>query len=108
MPVLSRPINHRCRLSRPVSLPYGRHHHATVPCDVRFKAIAIVQVLATIKRGSGARRRLAFALLAVSGAFVRARRIVEGVALQYARTPRPALAYFWAAATAAVLWPLHR
>ena len=71
-------------------------------------AIIVVQVLATIKRGSAVRRRLAFALLAVSGAFVRARRIVEGVALQYALTPRPALAYLWAAFTAAVLWPLHR
>ena len=66
------------------------------------------QVLATIKRGSALRKRLAFALLAVSGAFVRARRVVEGVALQYAHAPRPALAYLWAAATAALLWPLHQ
>jgi hypothetical protein len=66
------------------------------------------QVLATIKRGSALKKRLAFALLAVSGAFVRARRVVEGVALQYAHAPRPALAYLLAAATAALLWPLHQ
>ena len=71
-------------------------------CDVA------TQVLATIKRGSAVRRRLALALLAVSGAFVRARRVVEGVALQHALKPRPALAYLWAAVTAALLWPLHQ
>ena len=67
-----------------------------------------VQVLATIKRGPAVKRRLALALLAISCAFVRARRVVEGVALQYAHAPRPALAYLWAAATAALLWPLHQ
>ena len=71
-------------------------------------ANTVAQVLATIQRGSAVRRRLAFALLAISGAFVRARRVVEGVALQHALAPRPPLAYLWAAATAALLWPLHR
>ena len=66
------------------------------------------RVMQTLKRGSQVKRRLATFLLAVSGAFVRARRVVQGVALQYARSPRPALAWLWAAATAALLWPLHR
>lgn len=69
---------------------------------------ARLQVMQTLKRGSAVKKNLALSLLAISGAFVRARRVLEGVALQYARSPRPALAWLWAAATVALLWPLHR
>lgn len=67
-----------------------------------------VQVKQQIKRGSKVKQALAALFLAASGAFVRARRIIDGVALQYARKPRPLLALVWACLVAAVMYPIHR
>lgn len=66
------------------------------------------QVQQTLKRGSALKRALAGFFLAVSGAYVRARRTVQGLSLEYAVQPRPMLACLWAAVVAAVLAPLHK
>ena len=67
-----------------------------------------MQIKATINKGSGVQRALAAAFLAISGAYVRAMRVVNGVSLKYARIPRPTMVYLFALATAVVLSPLHR
>ena len=67
-----------------------------------------MQVQAQIKKGSKVKKALAGFFLSASTAFVRARRVVDGVALQYARQPRPLPALLWAAMVAAFLAPLHR
>lgn len=61
-----------------------------------------------IKAGSKAKRVLATFFLAASGAYIRSRRVINGVALQYAIEPRPLLALLKALFTAAVLLPFHR
>lgn len=49
------------------------------------------RVFATLKQASAVRRALAMALLSVAVAYVRARRVVEGMDQRFAVTPRPAL-----------------
>jgi hypothetical protein len=44
----------------------------------------VVQVMATLKKASAVRRGLALGLLGAAVAYVRARRVVEGVDLRYA------------------------
>jgi long-chain acyl-CoA synthetase len=66
------------------------------------------KVKATIKKGSAVRRAVAGLFFACSTAYVRAMRVVDGMSLQYARTPRPLPALLLAAATALLLYPLHR
>ena len=61
-----------------------------------------------IKSGSKAKKALAGFFLAASGAYIRSRRIINGVALQYAVSPRPALALLKALITAALLFPFHK
>jgi hypothetical protein len=64
--------------------------------------------MAQIKRGSAVKKALATFFLSASTAYIRAKRIIDGIALQYAVQPRPALALAWAMLTAAFLYPLHR
>lgn len=66
-----------------------------------------LQVWSTIKRGSALKLALARTFFRVSTAYVQARRVAEGLALQYAQKPRPALAVVSAAVVSAVLAPLH-
>lgn len=79
----------------------------SLPPPPHFHLPTTQQIQATLKKGSAAKRALAAGLLAASAAFVRARRVVEGVALQYAIQPRTllALAAAWLAVLA--LAPLH-
>jgi len=65
------------------------------------------RVWSTIKRGSALKLALARTFFRVSTAYVQARRVAEGLALQYAQKPRPALAVVSAAVVSAVLAPLH-
>ena len=67
-----------------------------------------VQVKAAIKRGSALKRNVAAFFFALSAAFIRARRVKNGVDLKWAVTPRPLLALLGALLTVAVLAPLHR
>ena len=76
--------------------------------EARNNIRARLQVQAQIKKGSAVKRALARLFFAAGTAYVRARRIVEGVALQYAHRapsmPRVMLAAF----VAAVLYPIYR
>ena len=81
-----------------------RHCCKFCPCQRAFNT----QVQAQIKKGSKVKKALAGFFLSASTAFVRARRVVDGVALKYARQPRPLLALLWAAMVATFLAPLHR
>ncbi len=69
---------------------------------------ARLQVQAQIKKGSAVKRALARLFFAAGAAYVRARRVVEGVALQYAHRapsmPRVMLAAF----VTAILYPVYR
>jgi len=64
--------------------------------------------MAQIKRGSAVKKAVANFFLSASTAYVRAKRITDGIALQYAIHPRPLWALVWATLTAALLYPLHR
>ena len=66
------------------------------------------QVMLQIKKGSAVKKALATFFLSASTAYVRAKRITQGIALQYAIEPRPLLALVWATLKAALLYPLHR
>ena len=66
------------------------------------------QVKAAIKRGSNAKRTIAAFFFALSGAYIRARRVKNGVDLKWAVQPRPLTALLGALLTMAVLAPLHR
>lgn len=66
------------------------------------------QVRSTIKAGSRTKRAVAGALLNASLAHVRARRVADGLDLQYARQEPPAAAVMWAVLVAAASYPLHR
>ena len=66
------------------------------------------QVRATIKAGSRTKRAVAGVLLSASLAHVRARRVADGLDLQYARRAPPAAAVMWAVLVAAASFPLHR
>lgn len=63
--------------------------------------------MATLKSASAVRRALATGLLAAAVAYVRARRVVEGLALEYARQPRPLLALARAWLVQTVLTPAY-
>ncbi|KAI3431692.1 hypothetical protein D9Q98_004738 [Chlorella vulgaris] len=65
------------------------------------------RVLQTLKKASSLRRTLATSLLAASAAFVRARRVVEGVDLRYAVQPRPLTALVAAWLQMRLLVPLY-
>ena len=65
------------------------------------------QVMATLRKASALRRTLALGLLAAASAYVRAQRVVEGLALQYAVQPRPLAALLVAWLQARLLAPLH-
>lgn len=66
------------------------------------------QVQAQIKKGSALKRLLARFFFAAGTAYVHARRIVEGVALQYAHRAPSMPRVMLAALTAAVLYPIYR
>ena len=67
-----------------------------------------MQVQAQIKKGPAAKRLLASVFFAAGTAYIRARRIVEGVALQYAHRAPSMPRAMLAALTAAVLYPIYR
>lgn len=67
-----------------------------------------VQVQAQIKKGPAANRLLAGLFFAAGTAYIRARRIVEGVALQYAHRAPSMPRAMLAALTAAILYPIYR
>ncbi|DBA75756.1 hypothetical protein WJX77_002081 [Trebouxia sp. C0004] len=66
------------------------------------------KVKAAIKRGSNAKRTIAAFFFALSGIFIRARRVKNGVDLKWAVKPRPITALVWALLTVALLAPFHR
>lgn len=66
------------------------------------------QVMQQIKKGSKAKKALASFFLSASTSYIRARRIIEGTALQYAIQPRPAIALLKALLIAAALLPIHK
>ncbi|KAL3144719.1 hypothetical protein ABBQ38_001843 [Trebouxia sp. C0009 RCD-2024] len=66
------------------------------------------KVKAAIKRGSNAKRTVAAFFFALSAAYIRARRVKNGVDLKWAVQPRPLAALVWALLTVAILAPLHR
>jgi hypothetical protein len=80
-----------------------------LPVSILLSPLPLLQVMAklTDKAQSAVRRAIVGMLLAASRAYVRARRVVGGVSLEYARTPRPAWAYIAAALTCAALAPLQ-
>lgn len=65
------------------------------------------QVMSTLRKASALRRALATSLLAAAAAYVRAQRVVEGLALQFARQPAPLLALVRAWLTWALLAPAY-
>ena len=67
-----------------------------------------MQVQAQIKKGPAAKRLLASVFFAAGTAYIRARRIVEGVALQCAHRAPSMPRAMLAALTAAVLYPIYR
>ncbi|DBA95598.1 hypothetical protein WJX82_008376 [Trebouxia sp. C0006] len=66
------------------------------------------KVKAAIKRGSTAKRTIAAFFFALSGIFIRATRVKNGVDLKWAVKPRPITALLWALLTVALLAPFHR
>ena len=63
---------------------------------------------AQIKKGSALKRLLARFFFAAGTAYIHARRMVEGVALQYAHRAPSMPRVMLAALTAAVLYPIYR
>ena len=76
-------------------------------CVLTLQSRMPAQVEATLKKASAVRRTLALGLLAAAAAYVWARRVVDGVALQYAVQPRPLLALVQAWLALAALTPLN-
>ena len=70
--------------------------------------ITLLQVKAAIKRGSKLKRTIAAFFFALSGAFIRARRVKNGVDLKWATRPRPLPALLAALITVAFLAPYNR
>lgn len=66
------------------------------------------QVQAQLQKGSAAKRALARLFFAFGTAYIRARRVLDGVALRYAHTPPSWARVIAATLTAAVLYPLYR
>ena len=69
---------------------------------------AFMQVKAAIKRGSKVKRTIAAFFFDLSGAFIRARRVKNGVDLKWATQARPWTALLAAFVTVAFLAPFHR
>lgn len=67
-----------------------------------------LQVQQQIKKSSAVKRTLARMFFAVGTAYINARRILDGVALDYAHTAPSMLKAMLATFTAAVLYPLYR
>lgn len=65
------------------------------------------RVLGVLRRAPPVRRALAGALLAAAAAYTAARRVVRGVALEWARTPRPVLALLKAWLAVGLLAPFN-
>ena len=65
------------------------------------------RVLGTLKKASALRRTLAMSLLAAATAYTRARRIIHGVDITYAVTPRPVHVLVKAWLISILLTPLH-
>ena len=61
-----------------------------------------------LQKGSAAKRALARLFFAVGTAYIRARRVLDGVALRYAHTPPSWARVIAATLAAAVLYPLYR
>lgn len=61
-----------------------------------------------IKKSSPVKRTLARLFFAIGTAYISARRILDGVALEYARTAPSMFRVMLATFTAAVLYPLYR
>ncbi len=68
----------------------------------------MLQVQQQIKKSSPVKRTLARLSFAIGTAYIRARRILDGVALEYARTAPSMFRVMLATFTAAVLYPLYR
>jgi hypothetical protein len=68
---------------------------------------SILQVQQKIKQGSAVKRAIAGFFFAVSQKYIRAKRVVDGVALEFARTSRPLGALLLAIITCLVLQPFH-
>lgn len=67
-----------------------------------------MQVQAQIKKGSAVKKVLARFFFAAGTAYIHARRIVDGVSLQYAHRAPSMPRAMLAALTAAVLYPIYR
>jgi hypothetical protein len=67
-----------------------------------------VQVQQQIKKSSPVKRTIARLFFAIGAAYIRARRILDGVALEYARTAPSMFRVMLATFSAAVLYPLYR
>ncbi len=67
-----------------------------------------VQVQQQIKKSSLVKRTIARLFFAIGAAYIRARRILDGVSLEYARTAPSMFRVMLATFTAAVLYPLYR
>ena len=65
------------------------------------------RVMATLKKASTIRRALALTLLSAAIAYTRLRRIVDGVSLQYAITPRPVFTLLKAWVLSTLLAPVN-
>lgn len=66
------------------------------------------QVQQQIKKSSAVKRTVVRLFFAVGTAYIRARRILDGVALEYARTAPSMFRVMLATLTAAILYPLYR
>ncbi|CAK0773375.1 hypothetical protein CVIRNUC_004059 [Coccomyxa viridis] len=84
---------------------YPAHHFVCVPLVLET---LYGRVQAQIKKGPAAKRLLASVFFAAGTAYIRARRIVEGVALQYAHRAPSMPRAMLAALTAAILYPIYR
>eukprot|EP00803_Ostreobium_quekettii_P002616 evm.model.scf_940.1 EVM.evm.TU.scf_940.1 scf_940:7095-14522(-) len=65
------------------------------------------KVMSQLRKSSVVRRFIALWLLFLSTAFVRAQRVVQGVAVEHARAPRPLASLFIAVLLTIFLRPLH-
>ncbi|CAL8470153.1 g9695 [Coccomyxa elongata] len=84
---------------------YPPHHFVCVPMVLDTLYGRVQQ---QIKKSSPVKRTLARLFFAIGTAYIRARRILDGVALEYARTAPSMFRVMLATFTAAVLYPLYR
>lgn len=83
---------------------YPPHHFVCVPLVLNT---LYDKVMAKFKQESSARRTLISAFMSASTAYVRARRVVEGLALQFAQTARPTAQLVQASLVMFALAPIH-